>query len=450
MSGQKLKFGLYLLCALCAILASALHAPGQLSFDTTVELFEASTHHSVSWSPPFLSALMAWLGGGLVATSMIVAINCFVTYGSFGAFVREGVTFGWARALVCAVLILNPVIFAYVGIVWKDVVFATWLVCSLTLCLAADRAVAPRSRLVMLATTCIVLGVGSLIRQQGALLGPLLMLAPLCIIVRTSARVRRVGHCVLAIALYALSVFVASWAANTTIAGNDGRDLSVAPGVIQTYDIAGVVARLPSDVALRTIPGLLPEDDANIRSEYTPARADFLNPAGLLERLPQHSGMSLRQIWWHVVSEYPLLYLRHRAALMAYMIGARDVMQCVPTHVGIQGGAEYLKADGLSEEVGPRARFLYEGEQFFIHSPVWRHWLYLGILAICTVAALRRKRAPGHTTLLVFMFTLWIFVAGFVPTAIACDFRYLYPVVPTITGIAIVLLTGRGALSARE
>ncbi|RAR60630.1 hypothetical protein C7401_109153 [Paraburkholderia unamae] len=449
MSGRKLKLGLYFLCAICAISAFALHAPGQLSFDTTVQLFEASTHHSVSWQPPLLSALFAWLGGGLLATGIFVAVNCFLTYAAFAAFVRQGGDFGWARALICAALILNPVVFSYVGIVWKDVLFATWMVGTLALCLAAERASDQRVKRFTLVLICIILGAGSLIRQQGVLLGPLLMLAPLGIIVRSSSGTLRVAQCALAIVLYVVCAFLTSLAANATIAGNGGRDLSVAPGVIESYDIAGIVARLPTDVALRTIPGLTPQDDANIRSEYTSARADFLNPAGLQGRLPQQSGMSLQQIWVHAVSQYPLLYLRHRAALMAYVLSARDVTQCLPTHVGIQGGAEYLKADGLKEETNARASFLYKGERFFIQSPLWRHWIYLIVLAVCTLVALFARSTRGRPTLLVFAFTLWVFVAGFIPTAIACDFRYLYPIIPPILGMAIVLLTGRAAPSAR-
>jgi hypothetical protein len=71
-------------------------------------------------------------------------------------------------------------------------------------------------------------------------------------------------------------------------------------------------------------------------------------------------------------------------------------------------------------------------------------------LAVCSVAALGFKAVRGRSTLLVFAFTLWVFIAGFIPTAIACDFRYLYPIIPPVLGMAIVLLTGRAVPSARR
>lgn len=55
-------------CAL-ACLGLALHAPGHVSMDSSVQLYEAFTGQSISFNPPFMSALLRWLGGGSVATA---------------------------------------------------------------------------------------------------------------------------------------------------------------------------------------------------------------------------------------------------------------------------------------------------------------------------------------------------------------------------------------------
>ena len=52
---------------LLAAAAIAVHAPGQVSMDTSVQLHEASIGRSISWNPPFMSALLRWLGGGELA-----------------------------------------------------------------------------------------------------------------------------------------------------------------------------------------------------------------------------------------------------------------------------------------------------------------------------------------------------------------------------------------------
>ena len=45
-----------LLTFVLACAAIAIHAPGQMSMDTSIQLYEASLGQSVSWGPPFMSA----------------------------------------------------------------------------------------------------------------------------------------------------------------------------------------------------------------------------------------------------------------------------------------------------------------------------------------------------------------------------------------------------------
>lgn len=51
------------LALLLAIAALALHLPGEVSFDSSVQLLEAQTGVSRSWNPPFMSALLQLFGG---------------------------------------------------------------------------------------------------------------------------------------------------------------------------------------------------------------------------------------------------------------------------------------------------------------------------------------------------------------------------------------------------
>ena len=59
---------LLLLALLLASGAVALHWPGHVSMDTSIQLYEASIGKSAGWQPPFTAALMKWLGGGEAAT----------------------------------------------------------------------------------------------------------------------------------------------------------------------------------------------------------------------------------------------------------------------------------------------------------------------------------------------------------------------------------------------
>ena len=59
------------LAFLIACSAITLHVPGQISMDTSIQLYEASTGQATSFNPPFMSALLRWLGGGEIALSLI-------------------------------------------------------------------------------------------------------------------------------------------------------------------------------------------------------------------------------------------------------------------------------------------------------------------------------------------------------------------------------------------
>ena len=117
--------------AALVVAALFVHAPGHLSMDSSLQVYEAQTGHSVSWAPPFMSALLRWLGGGATSTAIFVALCAGATYGGFVLALRAAhhVAGGefrcvFLRNAAIAVLLLNPIVFMHVGIVWKDVLFA--------------------------------------------------------------------------------------------------------------------------------------------------------------------------------------------------------------------------------------------------------------------------------------------------------------------------------------
>ena len=78
--------------------------------------------------------------------------------------------------------------------------------------------------------------------------------------------------------------------------------------------------------------------------------------------------------------------------------------------------------------------------------PLYRHWFYvlalLGAAVAMTVVTLppRLKAMCAVVALASALFYL-----SFLPTAIACDFRYLYGGIPLVTMLWIVLLAGGSA-----
>ncbi|USU17007.1 hypothetical protein [Paraburkholderia fungorum] len=397
-----------------------------------------------------MSAVLRWLGGGAVATSLFVVLNCCLTYGSFSAvsLMSRHPRLGFVRTGLSALIILNPVIFCYVGIVWKDVLFATWLVTALTLSLIASRVRSNLCALAVVALSILVIGVGPLVRQQGILIAPIILLAPtLTIWLRTRSWARWSGV-LIAIVFCGCIGLVAGRLADKSIKGNAGRDMAVGPSVIALFDVSGVIARLPEDVAARDVKGLTATDYSTVQQKYTPTRADFLNS---IPELPIHlnnsaNGASMLTIWRHVVLAHPGEYLRHRIRVMLALLDIGDLQLCVPTHVGIDGQHEYLSAAGLVPSTSKRAQALYKLANSFFGTPVWRNWFY-AVIALCVGAfALLKKSAPNRPIVLIYVSALLVFIVAFGPTAIACDFRYLYPIIPALSVLLLFLLNAMPAL----
>ncbi|MFL9928029.1 hypothetical protein P0D88_01875 [Paraburkholderia sp. RL18-103-BIB-C] len=430
------------LAAVLAALAIAMHAPGQFSYDSVMQIYEASVGRSVGWQPPFMSALLAWLGGGAIGSSIFVALNSCLTYGAF-LMVLKSSPMSATRALFCALLIINPVIFAYVGIIWKDVLFGAWAATTFALCIAAERANSTRVRLALLSLTVAILGMGALIRQQGVFMAPLLLIAPLGLVWTTRKGSQQIPFVLGGAVLFVLAWTVASALANRTIVGSNGRSMTAGPAIVQIFDIAGIIARVSPQDAMQTFQGLTVEDDKKVREVYTPDRGDFLDGGTLQQHLMNGGGgASLTSIWFKGVKTHPMAYVQHRISSFASLLDLHDINRCLPIHVGVAGPEEYLRTLNMRQEVSERASFLYAKAKPIFAYPIWQNWFYVLMTLVITVVALVNKRVivPNRYVIGVYLAGMWVFIFSFVPTGIACDFRYLYPIIPPLTAIGLLLI----------
>ncbi len=315
-----------------------------------------------------MSALLGWLGGGTVASSLFVALNASLTYGAFAVLIlRRGRPLAF-WTLIAAVCIVNPVILCYVGIVWKDVLLATWVVTTFALAIIAERTNSKLCRGVLIVSLVALIAVGPLIRQQGLVMAPILLVAPLMLIYRSTSKPWR-GIFILC----ALILFVSAWggisaAANRKIGGISGRDLAVGPGVVAMFDISGIIARITPDEALRDVPGLSPRYDSQVRALYTATRADFLNsmPTFMADLQIAADGASVADIWRRTVQTHPAAYLRHRARVVLDILSFEKLNQCLPIHVGVDGRGDYQSALGLSSEQDDRQKAIYRFAAVFL------------------------------------------------------------------------------------
>ena len=444
---------LLLLALLLASGAVALHWPGHVSMDTSIQLYEASIGKSAGWQPPFTAALMKWLGGGEAATGKIVLLCSLLTYGALGcvaaAVLRNREAPGehriavW-RVVLCALLLLNPVIFVYVGIVWKDVLFASVLTAAAGLSFVAAVSPLRRALALSLAAT-VLLAIAMQVRQQGVFMAPVLLLLPIVAIVgsRGGSRWRQVlGAVALA------SVFLVSLSVTRALVANaitEAGDKSSAVGFrsIMSFDIAGIVAR--SDTKTDALPVPISEAQrAAVRRVYTSRNIDYLASDPLVwEWLDRFTEEQRKEAWLDLIRHEPGAYLGHKWDVYRSVLTLNGLRRCLPLHVGVNGNSDYLRAVGIAEGEDARDHAVYALASAFFGLPLYRHWFYvLALLGAAVAMAVVTLPPRLKAMCAVVALASALFYLSYLPTAIACDFRYLYGGIPLVTLLWIVLLAG--------
>jgi hypothetical protein len=441
-----------LMAFLVATAAIAAHSPGHVSMDTSIQLYEAATNKSISWNPPFMSALMGWLGGGAVATAGLVWLNTVLIYGAYvitaramGQF-REGSSAArisiW-RVVVAGMLILNPVIAMYVGIVWKDVLFAAFLTASAAFGISACVG-SHRERWIAGLISILLLAPALLIRQQGIFMTPLLLFVPVLALSSTLRHPRRIA--LAAILIFVAAVLAFGSMANSKIKGNEGRSSSQGFRSIMVFDMIGIVNFSKRSAEEFSFP-ISEAQLLAVRSVYQPSRIDYIArnslAEGWLSTLPQGE---LKQAWWLLVKQNPKAYIRHKLTAYATLLGLRGIEATQPVHIGVDGNVEYLKAASMTPGVDARDQFAYQISSIFFSWPIYRHAFWLVALGACAVA-LARTRLPRRLKWIgvVIALATLLFFLSYLPTAISSDFRYLFATIPLITLISLILILGAGA-----
>lgn len=436
-------------CFLMAVLAVAMHAPGHVSMDSSVQLHEAAIAKSVSWNPPFMSALLRWLGGGEVGITLFVFLSTVLTYGAF-VLVAETIAearracetnFSTWRVLIAIALVSNPIVAIYTGIVWKDVLFASVLAMGAALGVAAGYgSIGKRAVCAVLSVALLV--VALLVRQQGIFMAPVLMLVPILSLSAGRASLKlKVGA--LLFSLFLVSYFGLNSLVNRTIADDGGRATSVGFRSIMIFDAMGVVSMGSLSRDRLAFP-IDEEQLAAVIRAYDPSRIDYIDSEPLAsEWFGGQSNHSLKKIWLDLVFQNPGAYLKHRAVVYATLLGLRGMKGTLPVHVGIDGNPEYLKGVGLTQGQGPRAREVYRFASSFFNWPIFRHIFWIVVAAAALVVAVRSQISGSLRGTLIFtVFAVFLLFFSYIPTTIASDFRYLYPAIPLVTIAWLIILLG--------
>lgn len=420
----------------------ALNWPGQMSYDSVVQLTDGRNGQYDSWHPPVMAWLLGLFDSLLPGTGLFLLFTALLLLGAWLllAWGRRG---GWGLPILTALAFATPQLILYQGTIWKDVLFANAGILAFALLAKAAacwRDSAPRI-LLLLFCAC-ALGLAALARQNGFLLLPVAAITLGLIARKEGAPAWRHGLGLLLASL--LIVAGANYALSFRSDNGEGRSEQIR--LAQTYDMVGAV-RLDPTIHLAVLEKQAPALNAAIRKDgvalYSPRLVDTLEQSDTLTQAIYHapSGVVFAQ-WRQLILSHPGLYLRERWPVFRWVVAPPDLIVCHPDVVGVDGPKDMLKSLGLKEQIRPQDRLLYSYVANFFHTPVLSHLLYGAIAAGLAFLLLRRGSAADMAIAGLQIAALG-FAASFFVVSIACDYRYLYFLdLAAITG-ALQFFAGR-------
>ena len=418
--------GLGLLASLAANL------PGQLSYDSVVQLADARTGVYHTWHP----AIMAWaMGLGdavLPGTALYVAAVATLAFGSLTLVVATRPRVGWAGAIVAGLLAASPLLLLEQGIVWKDVLFADTAVGGFVLLsIAAQPERTREGRMALTLAAAALLVLATLVRQNGVIAPAFAALAvgrfawgmhPELATRPRLGRAGAVGGGLLVIVL--ICAAIANMALMTRKAPDDvgaGGQLRV----LKIYDLVGVAKRAPGvDLSPLHASGL----DAHIRAAlavYTPLQNDPVTAAPGIDDAVTNGAPGLDEAWRKAILQHPGAWLAHRLEVFRWIALPPDVSRCTAVYTGVDGPPEVLQQLNIKSAWRAQDIKLAHYAQAFVRTPLYSHAAW-GLLALVLIGVLVAGGRADDAVLAAMLAAALAYAASYLLIGIACDHRYLY------------------------
>ena len=402
----------------------ALNLPGQMTVDTTYQLYEGRSGHRLTFNPWIMSWLLGRFDALTPGTGLFMAANAAVLMASLAALPRLSARpVGWGAPVVLALVLATPQLINFQGIVWKDVLFANLAIAGfVTLALAVRQGVPTWRSLI---APLLLFAVAGLVRQNGQIAAAMAAVA-LGVVVGQTRGWRR-GAVYGASGLAAVLVLAGLLGSALQPAVSELKNANtVGLRVIQHYDIVGAVAADPA-FDLSDLP---PECAAVIRAEgpglYSDERTDGFDQSPALTRaLWQTPKARLAAAWTGMIVERPGLYLTHRLKVFGQVFLTPSIERCGPIAAGVAGPADILAKLRIAPGIDGRDAWLQRYASAFFATPVFSHLTY-AVLALAVAVALALRRRPADIAMIGLMLSGLGFAASFLFLSIACDYRYLY------------------------
>ena len=407
--------------------------PGVMTYDARYVYEDIAKGFYGDWQSPVMTALWSLIdpiAPGPGSMFLLMATLYWLAFGILAlAIARRSL---WL-ALALPLLALSPPAFVFIGIIWRDVLFAnTWLLAAALAFAAADQG--GKVRVPVQIFALVLLAVGVLLRPNAMLAAPILS-AYILWPSRFSWRRTALIYVPAVIALYAL--------VHVVYYGVLGATRQHPLHSIMVFDLGGIthftnenrfpVAWPPAENVLLTERCYQP-DEWNI---YWQHQCRFVMVR--LESEKIFGSPALVDAWARAVVHNPIAYLRHRAEFMwTFLAGANFTMWTYELH----HPSKPVFADN------PAFMALKAMHDVLKPTPLFRAgvWLLLNVL-VCAFAW-RRRDTPAGAFAFGVCGSAAVYMMTFFAVGVASDFRYAYWAVLTgLTGAVAATASFRQSAS---
>jgi hypothetical protein len=406
--------------------------PGIKTFDALYIYKDMAKGFFGDWQSPVMIVLWSWIDPIAPGTGSLLLLTVTLYWLAFGIAALTIARRSPWLALVLPLLALSPPAFVFVGIIWRDVLFAiSWLLAAAYVFAVADRRW--KLRVPVQSIGLGLLSFGVLLRPNALAAAPIL-----AAYILWPAHFRW-KHAAILYVPAALGLFGLVQIVYYDVLGATRQQPLHS---IMVFDLGGISHFTTANM----FPGSWTADETALitRGCYKPIAWDIYwtqEPCQFvmehLERQKLFASPALTAAWESAIVNHPAAYLQHRATFMwAFLTGTNLTMW----------SRDLDDPDKIIFADNPRLMALKALHDMLKQTPLFRTgtWLLLDI-AVCLLAWRRRNTPPGAFALGVCGSAI-VYMMTFFAVGVATDFRYAYwAVLAGLTGMVAVAAERRTA-----
>jgi hypothetical protein len=420
----------------CYALTLRVFYPGVMTWDAWYVHGDIAKAEVGDWQSPVMVKLWAVidpLAPGAASMFLFIATVYWLAFALVALTLARRSSWLGILALVLA---LAPPAFEFVGIIWRDVLFAaSWLLAAALAFAVAERR-RDAGRLAAQALALVLLGFGFLLRPNALFAAPILaayLIWPARFDLKRAALLYVPSAA--ALALMVPLVYYALLGARHEHAVQS----------IMVFDLAGMshftdanqfpVAWSADENAMLLGPCYRATD----WDDYW-TRQPCLFVMKKLEAEKVFGTSTLTQAWLRALAAHPLAYVEHRVAVMANFLVRQNLTM-------FTADIEHPGATVFADNAWFTA--LRSADDWLTRTPFLRAGTWLLLCLVWCALAWRRRATAAGAFLLGACGSAVVYMATFFPAAVAGDFRYaLWAVLAGLAGAAVMLVREAGSRAA--